>query len=96
MWKASLIVKDTKQQFRYIVALRILSFFFTSRKLIFSLCNQMENNQYHTVRTFLEFNSKPIERGKIYTPKHTTTHFAGLIQPQKSGWIKLVPPPSPH
>jgi hypothetical protein len=32
------------------------------------------------VGTFLEFNRKTIERGKIYTPKYTTTHFTGLVQ----------------
>jgi hypothetical protein len=42
--------------------------------------NKMENKQYHTIGTFLEFNRKTIERGKIYTPKYTTTHFGGLIQ----------------
>jgi hypothetical protein len=45
--------------------IKYIKFFFTSRKLIFSLCNKMENNQYHTVGTFLEFNRKTIERGKI-------------------------------
>jgi hypothetical protein len=40
----------------------------------------MENNQYHTVGTFLEFNRKTTERGKIYTPKYTTPDFAGLVQ----------------
>jgi hypothetical protein len=29
---------------------------------------------------FLDFNRKTIERGKIYTPKYTTTYFTGLIQ----------------
>jgi hypothetical protein len=45
----------------------MLSFSLHLEKLIFSLCNQMENNQYHTVGTVLEFNRKTIERGKIYT-----------------------------
>jgi hypothetical protein len=67
MWNASLVFRDTISN---IPGITYIKFFLTSRKLIFSLCN----------KTFLDFNRTTIERGKIYTPKYTTTHFTRLIQ----------------